>query len=336
MAACPKTAVIYYNENDPKAAAWLQALIDAREIGFGVVDKRSICDVQPNELSGFDQHHFFAGIGGWPLALRIAGWPDDKPVATGSCPCQPFSTAGKRKGVADSRHLWPQFFRLIQERKFPVVFGEQVASKDGRIWLAGVRADLENVGYAVGAADLCAAGVGAPNIRQRLYWVADSNVSSDNQRPPSGKQPICDRVRQSVDRLEHTKSERLPRRPDNRDRGRRECASGPAGEDATARLGHSTGQGLQEQRSEYRPGGEGCGGFVGFAVQVGVPEWNGRTVALECQDGYRRASAQSGAFPVAYGLPKRMGRLRGYGNAINPYLAAQFIQASEEARLCIE
>ena len=193
--------MIYYNENDPKAAAWLGELIQAGLIAPGIVDDRSIHDVQADDIRGFDQCHFFAGIGGWSYALRLAGWSDNRPVWTGSCPCPPFSSAGKKKrcpdcggkpmphprktGIfacidcahewyADERHLWPEMLRLITECQPTAIFGEQVASADGRVWLAGVRATLEAVGYAVGGADLCAAGVGAPHIRQRLFWVADA------------------------------------------------------------------------------------------------------------------------------------------------------------------
>jgi DNA (cytosine-5)-methyltransferase 1 len=144
----------YYNEHDPKAAAWLRALIDAGHIAPGIVDTRSISDVQPDELTDYAQCHFFAGIGGWSLALRYAGWSDNRPVWTGSCPCQPFSAAGRRLADKDPRHLWPQFLRLIAKRSPAIVFGEQVASADGRVWLSGVRADLEGMGYAVGAADI--------------------------------------------------------------------------------------------------------------------------------------------------------------------------------------
>src|SRR5690606_35379925 len=159
----------YYSEHDPKAAAWLRELISAGHIAPGDVEERSICDVHPSELSGYTQQHFFAGIGGWSYALRLAGWPDSRPVRTGSCPCQPFSAAGKGLAEKDERHLWPVFRDLITFGEPTVTFGEQVASKAGRVWLARVRADLEGLGYAVGAADLCAAGVGAPHIRQRLY-----------------------------------------------------------------------------------------------------------------------------------------------------------------------
>jgi DNA (cytosine-5)-methyltransferase 1 len=164
----------YYNENDPFAADWLRELIRGQLIAEGEVDDRSITDVTPADLRRFAQCHFFAGISVWSHALRLAGWPDADLVWTGSCPCQPFSAAGQRKGFDDSRHLWPEWFSLIRECRPPVVFGEQVASKGGLAWLDLVYADLEGEGYALGAVDMCAAGFGAPHIRQRLYFVADA------------------------------------------------------------------------------------------------------------------------------------------------------------------
>jgi len=162
----------YYNEIDPYAAQWLRNLIAAGHIAPGEVDERSIVDVRADDLRRFTQCHFFAGIGVWSYALRLAGWPDDEPVWTGSCPCQPFSAAGGQGGFDDSRHLWPYWSRLILERGANPVFGEQVASSDGLAWLDFVCADLEGADYAVGAVDLCAAGVGAPHGRPRTYWVA--------------------------------------------------------------------------------------------------------------------------------------------------------------------
>jgi len=163
---------VYYNEWDSYAAAWLRNLIKAGLIPAGDVDERSIVDVRADDLAGYDQCHFFAGIAGWPFAIKLAGWPDDQEVWTGSCPCQPFSCAGQRKGHVDERHLWPAFHRLIAERQPATVFGEQVSGKDGLEWLSAVRADLEGIGYAVGAADLCAASVSSPQVRQRIFWMA--------------------------------------------------------------------------------------------------------------------------------------------------------------------
>jgi DNA (cytosine-5)-methyltransferase 1 len=162
----------YYNENDPKAAAWLRELIKGGHIAAGDVDERSIEDVRPRDIVGYTQSHFFAGIGGWSYALRLAGWSDDRPVWTGSCPCQPFSTAGKGRGFADERHLWPAWFHLVRACRPERVFGEQVAS--AMHWIDLVSRDLEEEKYALGFAVLGAHSVGAPHIRQRLYWVADS------------------------------------------------------------------------------------------------------------------------------------------------------------------
>ena len=127
----------FYNEIDPYAARWLRNLIDAGEIAPGVVDERDIKEIDPDELDGFTQFHAFAGIGGWSVALRLAGWDDARPVWTGSPPCQPFSFAGKQRGTADDRHLWPAWFRLIEKCRPPTVFIEQVASAVGHGWLDG-------------------------------------------------------------------------------------------------------------------------------------------------------------------------------------------------------
>lgn len=216
----------YYNEHDPKAAAWIRELIKAGVVAPGEVDERSIVDVRPDDLVGFTQCHFFAGIAVWSYALRLAGWPDDRPVWTGSCPCQPFSAAGQGKGFADERHLWPVFHRLIDECRPPVVFGEQVASKAGLSWFDAVHADLEGSGYAVGAADLCAAGVGAPHIRQRLYFVANA-----------------DRERRDGERVHLLAGEP------------REGLSEVAGGSATDLLAHAG----SERRSEVGAQSRGCG-----------------------------------------------------------------------------
>lgn len=166
----------YYNEHDKSAAAWLRELIKEKVITDGIVDERSIEDVVPAELAEFDRCHFFAGIGVWDYALTRAGWPDDRRVWTGSCPCQPFSAAGKGDGFADERHLWPAWFHLIEQCRPGVIFGEQVSSKDTLPWIDLVHADLEGALYTVAAADLCSPSVGAPHIRQRLYFVAESGV----------------------------------------------------------------------------------------------------------------------------------------------------------------
>ena len=163
---------VYYNEIEPYAGQWLANLVAAGEITAGRIDPRSIAEVRGSDLDGVTRAHFFAGIGGWDYALKLAGWPDDLPVWTGSCPCQPFSGAGSKGGFADPRHLWPEWARLIRECRPPIIVGEQVGKPLGRQWLDLVFDDLEALGYACAASDLAAASVAAPHIRSRIYWAA--------------------------------------------------------------------------------------------------------------------------------------------------------------------
>lgn len=182
-------APVYYNEINLYAAQWLRNLMAEGLIPDGEVDTRSIADVGSDDLAGFRQCHFFAGIGGWALAARLAGWPDDRELWTGSCPCQPFSIAnvahGGGKGQADERHLWPEFARLIRERRPAAVAGEQVAKAIKWGWLDEVFADLEGEGYACASFVLPALAVGARHQRDRIVWVADA---SGEGRP--GHQPV--------------------------------------------------------------------------------------------------------------------------------------------------
>jgi DNA (cytosine-5)-methyltransferase 1 len=238
----------FYNDCDEFCVKWMRNLIAVGHIPPGPVDGRSIAELSGCDIAGYRQCHFFVGIGGWPYALKLAGWPQDREVWTGSCPCQPFSSAGKRQGIADQRNLWPELLRLISKRRPATIFGEQVASKAGRHWFAGIRADLEALGYAVGAADLPAACVGAPHMRQRLFWVADAE----------------------------------------RDGGRAD---------------------LPRRRSKGR-----------------IADFWSNSDRLVCLD-WKTRRIEPGTFSLVDGLSARLGRLRGFGNAIVPHAAAQFVRA---------
>lgn len=165
----------YYNEIEPYKAQWLRQLIEQGDIAPGEVDERDIREVQPADLRGFSQCHFFAGVGGWSVALRMVGWPDDRPVWTGSCPCQPWSEAGRREGFTDERHLWPDWFRLIAKLQPDIIFGEQVPESIKLGWLDEVALDLESQDYAIGPAILSACVVEARQERERLWFVARAN-----------------------------------------------------------------------------------------------------------------------------------------------------------------
>lgn len=165
----------FYNEFEPFAAAWLRELIKAGEIADGEVSEKDMWDVIPSELIQYDQVHMCAGIGGWSAALRLAGWPDDRPVWTVSLPCQPFSSAGQGHGLADERgQLADAFFWLAGICRPVCIFGEQVEAAIKHDWLDVMASQLESIGYTVGAVGFPASSVGAYHIRQRLYWVAYS------------------------------------------------------------------------------------------------------------------------------------------------------------------
>lgn len=175
--------VNYYNEFDKGAAAWLRELINAELIPFGYVDERSITEVTASDVQGFTQCHFFAGIGGWSLALQLAGVPASTRLWTGSPPCQPFSTAGKQLGQFDERHLAPVFLNLISKCKPPVLFGEQVAAAISKSWMCDLQTHLEGEDYAVGFAVLPACSVGAPHKRERLFFGAHQLADTNDTRP---------------------------------------------------------------------------------------------------------------------------------------------------------
>jgi len=300
----------YYNEIDPYAAQWLRNLILAGHIAPGEVDERSITDVASDDLRGFDQCHFFAGIGGWSLALRLAGWPDDQPVWTGSCPCQPFSAAGKGLGEKDPRHLWPEFRRLIAECRPATVFGEQVAAAAGRQWLARVRADLEGLAYAVGAADLCAASAGAPHIRQRLWWVADAD---QGQRG---------RLADGEGREHDGAAAGWQQRRAESSGGRAACGCGEGG------MGDAQQSGLERHARHGDDEGGRPLASGSIAETGGLGSWS-NYVWIPCADGKSRR-IKPGLEPLAYGVSNRVGRLRAYGNAIPPEVGARFIGAVME------
>lgn len=304
----------YYNDNDSKSAAWLRELIIGGHISPGVVDERSITEVSPDGVAVHRRAHFFAGIGGWDLAMQISGVPAALSIWSGSCPCQPFSVAGAGRGVDDPRHLWPQFARLIGECRPAVVVGEQVASRAGREWLAGVRADMEAMGYAVGAADLCAPGVAAPHLRQRLYWVA---------------------YRDGQGWRERGRAERLAELPPGHESDRRGADGGVAYSESERRQRWWRTPAASWDESSR------CGAPCGLpdATQQHGTE-RGRSAPLYrwsrpwadfdiCHDRDGKARRiEPGLVPLVDGLPGRVGLLRGYGNAIVPQLAAAFLVAA--------
>jgi len=355
----------YYNEFDPFAADWLENLIKEGLIPNGVVDRRSIADVSGKDLEGFTHVHFFAGIGGWALALRLAGWPDDRPIGTGSCPCQPFSAAGKQKAQSDERHLWPIMFNLVKKSGIDVWAGEQVASAIRHGWLDGICADLEGSGYACGAVVLGAHSAGAPHLRQRLYWVANSTksrhartgqkstVDGDGQNSMSQRGFSFNEssVNGAVHRMANTHINVVQRVPST-------------GEQS---VDEQNGRACGVSNSEHSGRSGRNAKWAGAAAIVPSGAWDDHRI-IHCTDKKSRRVGRS-VQPLAYGIPasvgpvvtelQRMGhspkdvkrlrraasqllvkarrnrvvRLKGYGNAIVDVVAAEFIKAFMELEM---
>jgi DNA (cytosine-5)-methyltransferase 1 len=331
----------YYNEIDAAAGAVLRELIDRNVIMPGDVDSRSIKDVQPGDLAGYTQCHFFAGGGLWSVAARLAGWPDERPLWTGSCPCQPFSAAGKQLGTDDPRHLWPDFHRLISACRPAVVMGEQVAGSAGYDWFDGVRSDLESEGYQGRAVDIPACAVDAPHQRNRLYWIA--NLANDDERGERGH----DRDPRGA-----TNTSQTAARSENGDTAERT-------HDARGSriFGNTEGIGWREGRPEHelrggrdavasadvqlQPGADSRGctgrpeGALGQAKQRAAAQrpllrngswWADAEWIVSPLDGKARR-AKSGIPFLVDGLPGRVDLWRVGGNAIVPILAAEVISA---------
>jgi DNA (cytosine-5)-methyltransferase 1 len=258
----------FYNEIDPYCCAWLDNLMTAGVIERGTICNKPVQELALEDVRGYDRCHFFAGIAGWELALRLAGWAADRPVWTGSCPCQPFSVAGKRKAQSDERHLWPAWFSLIKSVKPPVVFGEQVAGAIAHGWWDDAANDLESEGYETGAAILPACSVGAPHKRDRLWFVANGKGDGRHEGKPhaaKGNKTFAD-----TDTVWESQSERS----------------------------------VEEQRRRISDCGEGR---------------------------YANWDSESGVCRLANGIPARVGKLRAFGNAIVPMVAAEFIKAHMNA-----
>jgi len=311
----------YYNEFDAKAAAWLRQLIKAGLIADGDVDERSVTEVRAGDLRGYSQCHFFAGIGGWSYALRLAGWPDERSVWTGSCPCQPFSVAGRKRGFDDERHLWPVWRNLIAECSPAVVFGEQVASATE--WLGLVRGDLEALGYAMGAMPLEAASAGAYHKRDRYWFVAAADDAerradvagryNDDRPPPGWQQSDSDAAERG--RGDVGNAARLGRgegwtEPELRSRRATAASTSlPCSHMADPNGARSQGRRDVPQRAcERAAGAHGVEWIIGH-------------------DGKARRIPEPGIRLLAHGVSARVAKLRGFGNAIDPRPAAAFIRA---------
>ena len=331
-----------YNEIEPYLCVWLNNQIAAGLIPPGRVDGRDIRDLDANDLAGYRQVHLFAGVGGWAYAARLAGWPDDVELWSASCPCQPFSVAGKRAGTDDPRHLWPDVFRLVGARRPAVLVGEQVAAAVGQHWLDRVFADLESLGYACRAIIVPACAINAPHRRDRLWFVAHTDDArlqgfSGNVARAEARRRVADGlpaeagVRDSacvVGDADGLGGKVDPHAGGCAPGGRTWPLAGPCSADAGV-VANADESGAAEGRLQR------CGEFGGTGGDSRDCDGDVQGAWDDCDwiighDGKLRRVPRSGIRLLAHGIPARIPRLRAAGNAIVPQLAAEVLRALRE------
>ena len=297
----------------------------------------------------------FSGIGGFALGLEAAGafrtaafceqdafcqavlrkhWPDvpiyddvrtidfegDIDVITGGYPCQPFSVAGKQKGAADDRHLWPSMFEIIKHKRPRWVVAENVAGHI-TMGLDEVLFDLESEGYTARPVVIPACAVDAPHRRDRVWIVAHSQPTrtggASGEAGHEGRASREDRgegIRQG-DRPTGAgrtiaASEDVADAANN-GTGRRQQQ--PQGGEGSGHVAHADNPRLQG-REQRRTSGEGKG--------------SSRPTTQRSEDGGRQGwLPEPDVGRVATGVPNRVDRLKALGNAVVPQVVTQIGKA---------
>ena len=273
----------------------------------------------------------FSGIGGFALACRMVGgietvafcerepycqkvlakhWPrvpicpdihDLKgteygtvELITGGYPCQPFSLAGKRQGAADDRHLWPELRRVVEAARPSWVLCENVVGHV-TLGLDEVLSDLDSIGYSCLSLVIPACAVDASHRRPRIWILAHSN---DYTNRANGLAQI---EKGSVSKVDW--------------KAGRSRLLGGTGADSEV-LADSNGAGVE-------------GSKIAGSVKGGRAKLHKQPCG--CREVFCSWEPEPDVGRVAHGIPNRVDRLRGLGNAIVPQVAAEIIRAMMQA-----
>jgi len=258
------------------------------------------------------RHHFpEVPILGDIKNVKRSDLPDPDPdVILGGFPCQPFSSAGLQKAQSDSRHLWPEMFRLIKECRPSWIIGENVIGIV-KLGLDEVLTDLENEGYATRTFNIPACAVGAPHLRQRVWIIAHS----DSKRKSNG---AIDAQAQGELVADPSIS------------GLQEHGYGQA-EDAIERS-----KDVADPQSKRH--GRGSSKKCGNEQRIILPkEQEGGEMGREaegCGEPHRPDQWWESEPPVgrlAHGVPNRVSQIRALGNSIIPQIAKEIGNAIKTA-----
>jgi DNA (cytosine-5)-methyltransferase 1 len=305
-----------------------------------------------NERTHLD---LFSGIGGFALAakwngFRTVGFCDNEPYAqavlkkhwpdvpvqgdirevrgdlyagvtllTGGFPCQPFSVAGKQRGKGDDRYLWPEMLRVIREARPTWIVGENVAGIVNMA-LDQVHTDLEAEGYEVESIIIPACAVDAPHRRDRVWIVGHAKFNG--LAPTKEGRGLLNQSKESGGQIEK-------RQP-----------SGAGGASADVADANSGQLGQCEPESQpiqmFGEGGERVGAVADSIIQRRCGRDSEREDAKDAWQSpgnpWNHAGGMATWLPepnvgrVAHGVPNRVAKLRGLGNAIVPQVAAKIIR----------
>ncbi len=270
------------------------------------------CDIEPWSRKVLAKH--------WPDVpiaedvKELANDPDgnvpDCDVLTAGYPCQPFSLAGKRGGSEDDRHIWPYILQIVASKRpswcvFENVYGHLTLGLDQ------VLSDLEAEGYATRPFIVPACGVDAPHKRDRIWIIAKdmgntcrSGQPRDNgwrsgQEPENGCEDVADTSGSGIEARER---DRLG--DEDRSRGNKGKSKSGSGKVNVADTDHS----IREEQRRPQPA-------------------QSKHQATKCGSGWLPEPAVG---RVANGIPRRVDRLRGLGNAIVPQIAMRIGQTIKE------
>ena len=295
----------------------------------------------------------FSGIGGFDLAAQWSGWknvfqvekdewcrkvlaknfPQTKryediknfnakkyegtiDVISGGFPCQPFSVAGKQKGKDDDRYLWEEMLRIIREVKPSFVVGENVTGIIGMA-LDTVLFDLETEGYTTETFIIPACGKNAWHRRDRVWIIA----YTDNRR----------NSRTSTKNENSSKEKRVQKRNEMEQSGKpSDLWRKSVFPDTSGKLGNERKNGNYKKKGQIQCETGRSGGVSAYSDNTGCQEQrqsiaNGKKFfAPKCNSWWE---AEPGMDRVVDGLPNRVDRLKGLGNAIVPQVAYEIFSA---------
>lgn len=318
----------------------------------------------------------FSGIGGFDLAAQWMGWQnifqvekdpfcravltknfpnsnryDDiktfdgtkyrgtVDIVTGGFPCQPFSTAGKRKGTDDDRYLWPEMLRVIREIQPSYVVGENVrgiTNWDEGVVFDSVQSDLEAEGYEVLPFLLPACALNAPHRRDRVWFIAYSNAQQHTHR-----EYTTNRRETSEGKIKGYKWERIRAITERVSTERTSSNSKNIGYERSNRSnGEQFGVILSEgNQSRCKPtrynkvapntnGNQRCERWVYSSESEKTERYT--CTCYTCNGGYwKDFPTQPGICRRDDGIPDRIHRIKALGNAIVPQVAFEIFKAIE-------